>query len=294
MMAEGAWRVGARGEHAVRITDAQVHLWQKEGGSRPWAPDGRVRAREHGLGPMAVEQVLALMDGAGVQRAVLVPPTFAGAYNDICLEAARDHPERLAVMGHVGAEGVRIAQVLRGWRDAPGMLGVRLSLSRGAARTWFGDGILDTFWRAAESEGIPVYVLAPDLQEAMGAVARRYPELRIIIDHLSIRTGVRGIASLPGVEALLKLASAPNVAVKASCVAAYSDEEYPYRGMQTVVKRVVDAFGPQRVFWGSDMSRLPGPYLDAVTLFTEEMDFLSSEDLEWIMGRGLGEWLGWP
>ncbi|MDQ3830021.1 MAG: hypothetical protein M3361_12095 [Candidatus Tectomicrobia bacterium] len=36
------------------------------------------------------------------------------------------------------------------------------------------------------------------------------------------------------------------------------------------------------------------PYRQAVTLFTDELDFLSSDDKEWIMGRGIAEWLGWP
>jgi hypothetical protein len=31
-----------------------------------------------------------------------------------------------------------------------------------------------------------------------------------------------------------------------------------------------------------------------VTLFTEELDFLSSDDKEWIIGRGIAEWLGRP
>jgi hypothetical protein len=31
-----------------------------------------------------------------------------------------------------------------------------------------------------------------------------------------------------------------------------------------------------------------------VTMFTEEMKFLSADDLEWIMGRGLAECLSWP
>jgi hypothetical protein len=35
-------------------------------------------------------------------------------------------------------------------------------------------------------------------------------------------------------------------------------------------------------------------YRQAVTMFTEEMDFLSKDDLEWIMGRGLAECLPWP
>jgi hypothetical protein len=29
-------------------------------------------------------------------------------------------------------------------------------------------------------------------------------------------------------------------------------------------------------------------------MFTEEMPFFSGDDLEWIMGRGVCEWLGWP
>jgi len=31
-----------------------------------------------------------------------------------------------------------------------------------------------------------------------------------------------------------------------------------------------------------------------MTPFTEEFDFLSSDDQEWMMGRGIAEWLGWP
>ncbi len=28
-------------------------------------------------------------------------------------------------------------------------------------------------------------------------------------------------------------------------------------------------------------------------MFTEELPFLSAADKEWVMGRGLCEWLGW-
>jgi L-fuconolactonase len=53
-------------------------------------------------------------------------------------------------------------------------------------------------------------------------------------------------------------------------------------------------YGPHRVFWGIDLTRLRGSYRQAVTLFTEELDFLSDIDTTWIMGRGIAEWLGWP
>jgi hypothetical protein len=57
---------------------------------------------------------------------------------------------------------------------------------------------------------------------------------------------------------------------------------------------VVDAFGAQRIFWGTDLSQSPCSYRRAVTLFTDELGFLSATDKEWIMGRALAQWLNWP
>ena len=54
-----------------------------------------------------------------------------------------------------------------------------------------------------------------------------------------------------------------------------------------------DTFGPKRMCWGSDMSRLPCSYRQAITYFTEEIPWLTAEDKEWIMGRSLCDWLGW-
>ena len=56
---------------------------------------------------------------------------------------------------------------------------------------------------------------------------------------------------------------------------------------------MVAAFGAERVFWGSDLSRLPCPYAEWIAFFTEEMSGLSSEEVTSIMGRGLSQWLGW-
>jgi hypothetical protein len=56
---------------------------------------------------------------------------------------------------------------------------------------------------------------------------------------------------------------------------------------------VVSAYGAARIFWGSDLTRLPCPYRLCVTMFTEEMRWLTSTELELIMGRALCEWLRW-
>jgi hypothetical protein len=56
---------------------------------------------------------------------------------------------------------------------------------------------------------------------------------------------------------------------------------------------VFDAFGPQRLFWGTDLTQLPCTYRRAVTLFTEELPWLAGEDLNQVMGLGLCAWLRW-
>ena len=83
--------------------------------------------------------------------------------------------------------------------------------------------------------------------------------------------------------------------VKVSALPCYTNEPYPYRGVHRYVRLVYDAFGPQRMFWGSDFSRLPAhaTYRQVVEMFTKEMSWLSREDLEWVMGRGVCEWIGW-
>lgn len=54
-----------------------------------------------------------------------------------------------------------------------------------------------------------------------------------------------------------------------------------------VIRRVCDAFGPRGIFWGTDLSRLPCTYRQGVTMFTEEIPWLTAEDKAWIMGRGV-------
>ena len=76
--------------------------------------------------------------------------------------------------------------------------------------------------------------------------------------------------------------------------AVIADEAYPHPKLHQYVRRMYDAFGPKRLFWGSDLTRMLCSYRLCKTMFTEEMRWMSGDDLEWIMGRGVCEWLGWP
>ena len=89
------------------------------------------------------------------------------------------------------------------------------------------------------------------------------------------------------------LARHPNVAVKASGMPSLSQQPYPFRDLHPQIQRLVEAFGPRRTLWGTDITRMPCSYRECIDLFTKELPWLKGEDLEWVMGRGVCDWLGW-
>jgi predicted TIM-barrel fold metal-dependent hydrolase len=274
------------------IVDAQVHIWGADTPDRPWPPGRAAQAQKPY--PVTRELVLAGMQEAGVARAVIVPPSWEGDRNDLALEAARLHPDRFAVMGRLPIEKPESRALVASWKTQPGMLGMRFTFHTELQRPWLTDGTADWLWPAAERAGIPIMIYPPGSIPAVDRIAARHPGLKLVIDHLAIGTALRDADAFAGVSELCTLARRPNVAVKASALPCYSTEPYPFRGVHEPVRRVYEAFGPRRVFWGTDWTRLTCPWRLAVTLFTEELSWLSAPDREWIMGRGVCEWLGWP
>jgi predicted TIM-barrel fold metal-dependent hydrolase len=275
------------------ITDSGLHIWQAPTPERPWNV-----AKAHLKDPMSYEDLRVRMKEAGVDRAILVPPSFAGAYPEYSLEAAAKYPEQFAVMSTIPLNKPEGRKVLENLMGQPGMLGVRLTFHHDYDESWIRDGTADWFWPVAEKMNIPVMMNAPSIHKDVGEVAQRHPDLRLILDHMARRKGMKDEKLGPGLSPTIELAKYPNVFVKLTSTPSCSSEDYPYRNIHPHLKRLIEAFGPRRCFWGTDLSAMLGrtkcTYRQAVTMFTEEMDFLSKEDLELVMGRGLAECLPWP
>lgn len=274
------------------VVDSQVHVWGADTPERPWRPGGHAHAQR--ATPVGADEVLRWMDAGGVDRAIIVPPSWEGDRNDLAVAAARAHPDRFAVMGRIDPKAPDLTAQLARWREQPGMLGVRLALHTPELRQPFLEGRYDGLWREAERLALPVMVLIHHAYMPMiDEVAARHPRLALTIDHLGLAIGEKDAHAFRGLDKLLALAARPNVAVKASALPCYTGEAYPYPGLRPHVVRVFEAFGPRRMFWGTDQTRSPVDYRQGVELFTEHMPFLAAGDLEWIMGRGVCEWLGW-
>jgi predicted TIM-barrel fold metal-dependent hydrolase len=83
------------------------------------------------------------------------------------------------------------------------------------------------------------------------------------------------------------------VAVKATGAPAYATDAYPYRSIHSYLERIYQAFGPQRYFWGTDITKMPCSWRQCVTLFTEELRWLPEQEKPLVMGRALRDWLVW-
>jgi predicted TIM-barrel fold metal-dependent hydrolase len=101
------------------------------------------------------------------------------------------------------------------------------------------------------------------------------------------------VAGFANVPELLALARYPNVAIKASAAPFYSAETYPYRDIHPYLRQLYESFGAERMFWGTDITRMPCTWRECITMFTEELTWLSDRDKELTMGRALCEWLEW-
>ena len=281
------------------ITDSQIHLWEENRPDRPWTAISEPNLPE----PYGPERLLPVLDGAGVGRAVIVPPGFMGTNNEYGLECAARHPTRLAVMGLIDPSAPDAPEQVAGWLSQPGMIGIRTHVHARLRAFWGSDEAADPFWAACERHDVPVAVFSTGAKDYVDRIAGRHPGLRLIVDHMGLPVaealaggGGDAVASLdhPEIVQMLALARHPRVAVKVSAKPPFDRSP---TGVE-LVRRVFEAYGPERLFWGTDYTQALRigyeRYEEQLDVIRLRADFLGDEDRAWILGRALAEYLGWP
>ena len=136
----------------MKIVDAQVHIW----GQTIKPPTGAHRK----VSKFTAEELLKEMDEAGVDAALIHPPSsWDPDSNALAIEAAKKYPDRFAVMGQFPPENPANARLMPGWRQQPGMKGLRWALLYPDEQTLLHEGKLDWIWPAAEKAGLPVAMM---------------------------------------------------------------------------------------------------------------------------------------
>jgi predicted TIM-barrel fold metal-dependent hydrolase len=281
------------------IVDSQVHIWKDETPDRPWIPGARERMKLNGhrLEAFGYEECLRLMDEAGVNRALIVPPSWEGDRTDYAIEACEKHPDRFGIMARIPQDKPEEAKaMMRDFKSIPYIKGTRLTFHRPIDRNWMIDGTCAWYWPFAEEHNVKTMVHAPIWKAELGAIAKRHPKLRIIIDHMGIMARCVDDSIDYWVQETADLHVYPNVYVKVSALPGYSTQPYPFKNIAKYVRNLVNKMGARRCFWGTDLTRLMEhglTYKDLIEQFTKHMDFTEAE-LDWIMGAGICECLEWP
>ena len=187
----------------MRIIDAQIHLWTT----------GTV-VPPHRTKPYLLDEALVDMDSAGVDGAIVHPPSWDRDSHAVAIEAARRYPDRFAILGRIPLDEPEKRGLIERWRQQPGMLGLRYTFLAPHMKSWPSDGTMDWLWPAAERLGLPVALLAGEFLPLVGTIAERYPGLRLIVDHFGVARGNKDDAAFVTLPQLVALAKHPNIAVK--------------------------------------------------------------------------------
>ncbi|MEQ8787602.1 MAG: amidohydrolase family protein [Pirellulaceae bacterium] len=277
------------------IIDTHMHVWADDARRYPFAHpyDKQFTEAPH---KATLEMLIDDMDRHGCTHAVLVQVIYHGWDNSYVADCVQRDPRRFKAHGLIDPTDPQVADKLEYWIKERGLSGMRFSPIYYHQGKLGGDAWLDAeathrLWRkAAELEAVLNFFIAPPQLPRLAKMAAAHRDVHVIVDHLS-QMDLAATDPEPDFRRLLAMAKHPNVWVKVSELASVSKSKtYPFADAYPYVKRVYEAFGPDRLLFGTGY---PGdaraaykrPTLDKeLDLFRQEMAFFSAEDVAKILG----------
>ncbi|MFL9941765.1 putative TIM-barrel fold metal-dependent hydrolase [Paraburkholderia sp. GV068] len=268
------------------IVDIHPHIISDDESRYPPAPLFGKRSDWSKERPTTVETLIAAMDEAGVARAAVVhSSTTYGFDNSYVVDGCAKYAERLVAVGSVDVLQADAPQVIRGWAER-GLAGLRLFT--GGSTKDFDPSELDDprsfpAWELCGELGLPMCIqTGPIGLPQVTALARRFPNVRIVLDHLA-RPEVADGAPYAKAQSLFDLAELPNIYLKLT-PRIFGDVKKDQASAETFFPRVADAFGAQRLAWGSNYPTSPGTLADILATAQAGLACLSEADRAWIFG----------
>ncbi len=246
----------------IRI-DAHQHFWDVESGRYAW-PTPADGAIYRTYSPAELEPELG---PAGIDVTVLVQTVATLDDTDAMLAAADGHPFVGAVVGWVPLANARAAEAALDARPHPRLRGIRHLIHHEPDPDWLlradvADG-LDVLARRGLS--FDVVAVFPDHLRLVPVVADRHPDLTLVLDHLA-KPPFRSVGWSTWHDQLRRAAARPNVAAKLSGLVTAAGPGWTREEIRPAVEAAIDAFGPDRLMFGSDwpVCRLVSTYREVI------------------------------
>jgi L-fuconolactonase len=266
----------------MNIIDAHPHIYSDDRTKYP-AIDDPWNPGE----PATAVDLKSKMDDAGVDRAVFIQMgTFYGWDNPYVMDSTRQYSEWATGVVTLSPDDPQHLEVLEDAVTNYSVRGLRGTSDMGGK---IGSQNVRRLWSKARDLGIVVNCMVMDDLELIYEIklmARQLDDLNIVIDHCFMLNTFR--KSEESLVALERLARLPNVHAKLTSGAHGSASVYPHEDMHTPLKRVIEAFTPDRCVWGSNFPNAlwskGASYAQNLSLFTDEMG-LSSSDQDAILSK---------
>jgi predicted TIM-barrel fold metal-dependent hydrolase len=234
-----------------------------------------------------VEELQTQMRPVGVNRAVLIQMSFYGFDNRYLLDSIRKYPGQFRGVAVIDQNAHDAGSQIQALKPL-GIRGFRIYPKNERIEDWLGTEALHGMFAAGAALRMAMCCLIDtDALPALDRKCRDFPETPVVIDHLC-RIGAGGSVDEKDVQALCDMARHKNVNVKVSAFYALGKKQAPYRDLAPVIKRVYDAFGPERLMWASDspFQVVDGhTYRASIDLVKTGLDFLSAGDKEWLLHK---------
>jgi len=204
-------------------------------------PGYRPRADEAG----SAADFAAVTEAAGIGRALLVQPSGYGTDNAAMLDAIAQSGGRWRGIAVVAPD---VAESELDRLESGGVVGVRLNLVNSDALFGGPDG-LRRLVRRVDVRGWLVQVQCPASQ--LPGILPALPSDRLVLDHFGYPDPAAGTED-PGFQSVLRLGQESRAFVKFSGAFRLSRAPFPWPDMAPLAAALLDAFGPERIVWGSD------------------------------------------
>jgi L-fuconolactonase len=260
-----------------RLIDSHVHVW-KHDPKYPFAAGANVPARD-----ATPEMLLDLMKANGVSKTVLIQVIHYKYDNNYVADVLKQYQGTFQVVCRVDPLDPAAPDHLSRL-TAQGFRGVRLSPSANASGDWFHGPLMPPLWKRCHDLKVPMTVLsAITRMPEVGELLEKTPDLTVVIDHM----GDCPIDQPAELEKLIALRRYPNLFVKISHTWSISKQSYPWLDAQRYVKRLYDAYGPQRLMWATDwpISENSTTYAKTLSVVRDDMKFLNAEDKRWLLSK---------
>lgn len=265
--------------------DAHAHVWTPDVARFPLAAG--YRREQMQPASFTPEELLAHAKPCGVGRVVLIQMSYYGFDNSYMLDAMHRFDGVFSGVAVIDESADDPAAEMRRLAKQ-GVRGFRIQPRNQAVDRWLDGAGMRKMWKCGADEKLAMcHLVNPDALPAIDRHCENFADTPVVIDHFG-RIGIDGVVRDGDLDALCRLARHKQTYVKLSAFYALGMKKTPYLDLLPMIRRLIDAFGVQRLMWATDCPyqvRQGHIYADSIALVRDHLDGLSDGDRQWLLRK---------